>query len=361
MSSISKKGRIYYYYRRVHHKDGHTERVQKSLRTRDEDEAEELKEKWDYYYDRIEENPDYEPATIRDKIKEYTEYQKRKVDNGTRSPNSLRTDKLAVKRFKRYLINKLGQPNIYCNEVKREHIEGFQEWRLKKVKQNTVTTNLRHLQSFFTWLYNRQEIENHPFDNFTIPQTISRSVYPSKQRWKTVREEIRKRVKGEKEGDPFFVMMWLLCNTGMRLGEALILKWERGSDDKGEGHSRSYGFIEQQEAVIHFKRNLRRVPLFQVWNDIQKIPRDDKIYVFESPDKAGNPVLTTTWSRRTSKFLTNIGFPDWTAHVLRHAYVTQKVRENHPPATIAQLVGHRSEKILDIYTHVNTDDIRGIM
>ena len=84
------------------------------------------------------------------------------------------------------------------------------------------------------------------------------------------------------------MISYLQVRTGMRLGEVLLMKWKQNKKtDVGEKHSFSYVYLNPSKTklTIHFKRNLRLIP---IKNDIRdlliKIQKDtkSKVYVFES-------------------------------------------------------------------------------
>lgn len=85
------------------------------------------------------------------------------------------------------------------------------------------------------------------------------------------------------------LLMRLACSTGMRLGELIQIKWERGPEDIGTGHARNYVYLHREEKTltIKFKRKLRVIPASHVWGVFEtlwKRRKEGRPHVFASPN-----------------------------------------------------------------------------
>lgn len=263
--------------------------------------------------------------------------------------------------FEKWIQREFPDGVLYVHEIETETLESFKNDRLDEVTATTVNSNLLHIQSFFSWLHRKQYIENHPFENLKLPKPSRRTTVPNRREWEVIKDQTAELVRQSHRPKPLWIAIWMICRTGMRLTEVVEMKWERGGTDYGDGHSRSYIYLDGTTAVIYLKRKLRRVPMDHIWNDITRLERDDNLYLFESPSRPGKLIHREGYSKRISDYLTALGFDDYTAHSLRHAFITELVRNGHNMTKISRLVGHSSESLTERYTHLRTDDFKDML
>jgi integrase/recombinase XerC len=116
-------------------------------------------------------------------------------------------------------------------------------------------------------------------------------------------------------------------------------------------------------ARIYFKKREREVPLAHVWHAIEKLERSpNSPYLFESPNRGVHKhVRRDSWSKRTTKFFKEeMGMHGYTNHTLRHGCISHLVRNEKPIKKVAQLTGHSSIRVTEIYTHLNGEDLKGL-
>tara|TARA_Y100001935_G_scaffold124106_1_gene103070 strand:+ start:22 stop:216 length:195 start_codon:yes stop_codon:yes gene_type:complete len=51
----------------------------------------------------------------------------------------------------------------------------------------------------------------------------------------------------------------------------------------------------------------------------------------------------------------------YSTHSLRHGFVTDLIRKNHSLTKIGNLVGHSGVRMTEIYGHLDTLDMRGLL
>lgn len=362
MSSIYQK-RDYWYYQRIFNPEkGERERIAFSLRTKDEKEAERKKEKWDEHYDRKEQDPSYTEKPFEEAMEEYLQMRKDNVDRKQLSEKTFFSDRSALRKFDTWLEENERKPYYLRLEPLQEDIRQFRKWRRKNVKENTITTNLKSLSSFVNFVQSENYLDEDPFGENGI--TINRNAkdydmsVPTKLEWKDIKEEIK--IRKERSDDPFWVAMWMLAKLGMRIGEVCILTWEKAFTDQ-----KNYCYLRtsNRTIVIKFKGKKRIVPANLVWDEIQSLDRGgDTPYVFESRRSDTNShIVVSSWVRRASEFLSDIGYEDYTAHSLRHAVVTELIRKDYSMKKIAKLVGHSHSSIVDRYAHLNVNDLQDML
>jgi len=92
MSSIYTKRDYYYYQIYIDGEDGERKRINKSLRTKDPDEARRLKKRWDSYYERKSNGYEEEVIDITHLIDKYQTHRRRLCRNDQLSPRPYPTN-----------------------------------------------------------------------------------------------------------------------------------------------------------------------------------------------------------------------------------------------------------------------------
>lgn len=58
-----------------------------------------------------------------------------------------------------------------------------------------------------------------------------------------------------------------------------------------------------------------------------------------------------------SRLLTDLGYENYSAHSLRHAFITDKLRKDVSVKKLSEFVGHRTETLIDSYSHLLPSDL----
>jgi integrase len=135
------------------------------------------------------------------------------------------------------------------------------------------------IKSFFSYLKKKDKIENNPMEGVSIESGERREIVPLNEDWKSLYEYLLKEMK-YKEYDWFKTMVWILVNTGMRMGELRILKWKQGKSDHGRKMAKNYVYLspDQSQITIYYKRSLRTIPVGHIKDIFDKIPKSKVIY-----------------------------------------------------------------------------------
>tara|TARA_R100001082_G_scaffold51427_1_gene27999 strand:+ start:650 stop:1510 length:861 start_codon:yes stop_codon:yes gene_type:complete len=132
-------------------------------------------------------------------------------------------------------------------------------------------------------------------------------------------------------------LVTFLCNTGMRVGEALQLKWSECVDHK--------------IMVLKTKNNKPRL-----------IPQSKKVIkILESiPKNQKGPFYGITYGEtrhawdKMRKQLGKQHTEGWTIHGCRHTFCSSLVQKNVPIQIVASLAGHSDIRMTMRYAHLNT-------
>lgn len=162
-------------------------------------------------------------------------------------------------------------------------------------------------------------------------------------------------IKGHQFETLYFVTMY----TGLRLGEAVGLRWKDlnlrdgiinvrqqirpdGSVDKPK-HHKQRTFVMAQ-SVTQALREHRKA---------QKV-HDPNGLVFCYED--GSSIPHSTIEHNFKRIVKGIGLPERTFHDLRHTFCTQAIASGIDPKTVAAMAGHADAKLtLNVYTHTTSD------
>ena len=143
----------------------------------------------------------------------------------------------------------------------------------------------------------------------------------------------------------------LIYGTGMRLSEAMNLKIE--DIDYGRGIINIRGGKGMKDRVVVLPGNLLEL--------INRYRREylPKVYLFEGQDGG-------CYSRRSIQNVVKRGIEkagimkDASVHTLRHSFATHLLESGVDLRYIQELLGHKSSRTTEIYTHISSDRIRDI-
>lgn len=366
MSSIRKTDSGIWYFHRYYTdpETGERERVHRSLRTRDEQEAKKKQEALDEKFDRLERGE--EPLTVKEATDTYLTHRERRVKMEDLSPATLRMDRYGIEQLLNWLGEEGREEELLVN-IDREDVEDLMDWRMEQVSRSSVGANLQHLKRFFSFSVEREWIDRHPMKGLKIPDTGKKpdlKVPYEREEWKDIERAAEELVFEKEAPKPLYIAFYLIVKTGMRLGEVLDLKWEAGPQDHGTDHSRSYAYIKGEgrnaTAIIYHKRTQREIPIGLLWDAIAKLERDSK-WLFPSDRKEGERVQTHGYSRQISRLLDKLGYENYSAHSLRHGYITHRLREDVSVKKLSDMVGHRTSTLIERYSHLLPRDLEGLI
>ncbi len=192
---------------------------------------------------------------------------------------------------------------------------------------------------------------------------------PERHEMKTFDEDqVRALFEATKE-DPLHALWVLLTTTGLRLGEALGLRWDdvdfvnrrlvvrralqrqSGSglvfvEPKTSRSRRTVHFPEGTSEVLHAHRVLQLEAKFRLetnWEDQNLVFCRD----------GGSPIDPTQVSQKLFRILTRAGLPQIWVHDLRHTAATLHLARGENPKVVQELLGHSNISItMDTHSHV---------
>lgn len=171
----------------------------------------------------------------------------------------------------------------------------------------------------------------------------------------------------EREPLKWQVMFRLLCDTGLRRGEACAIKWDHIDFTKSTIRiDASLGYTPAKGVYETTTKN-RKHRTVSIGNDVAMLllqlyrenirSRCNSPYVFHQNKSTEpiNPTSATSWFR---KFAAKLGFSSH-PHKLRHSFASICITNGADPASVAACLGHSNADItLRIYTSANETSMR---
>lgn len=219
---------------------------------------------------------------------------------------------------------------IYIDEIRSEHIRGFENLLLKRMKATSVNRRFNTFKNFFNKLVEWEHIYKSPCHG----QKKRKEEANQRKPW--TYEVFCKFIKlCEGVEKDIFQFLWL---TGCRPIEAKNLKWTDINYDKkvitvrcGKNAEISRNFPITKELDVFF-HNLKF----------------DSNFVFSKNKKQIN---NDTLYQYCKKRLISLGLNEYTVYGIRHGFGTKLAQAGVSSFYIAELMGHRKLETTRIYVH----------
>ena len=252
------------------------------------------------------------------------------------------------------------------------------------VSYETIRKTVTLLRQAMDMAYENDWIIKNPCA-FKLSKIIKKSDsavrYPLNDEWK---KKYLNFVKKSKEYSFYYDVIFILCNTGLRISELCGLTKDDIDFDRG--------FIDVTKQLLPSEKNGRYLQTTKTTNGVRKIPITDEVrkllkkHIRKISKREVNPEVdgitdfiflsksdTLMDSRCWNKIFTRIykefiaKYPDYekqdeyskiTPHVLRHTFCTDLVKAHVDEKTIISIVGHASfATTMKIYTHYDFNKI----
>lgn len=255
--------------------------------------------------------------------------------------------------------SKLGDMNI--QDVSKMDIQKFLNDKDDLAYSTLKKYYLLLLQSFESARENNV-IRNNPVQGVEIP---NKDKEPEDVRALTKQEQ--KAYIEALDGEPQKVLYLTLMFTGLRLGEALSLKWDSIDLKHGEIYVKtSIRTVKvfdpdskegrNERLITKPKRgSIRTVPIPEFLNTMLSNHKPFKAketdYVFKT--KHGNPHTARNIRKYHDRICKRANLKPFGLHVLRHTFASRLIELNESPKKIQVLLGHKDiQTTLNIYSHI---------
>lgn len=285
------------------------------------------------------------------------------------SKNTLKRYRSVIKLFHTYL--KIFEHKVYyISQIRTETIESYQKTRLSSIelklkadgdkvgshknpklpKPQTVNYELSVLRSAFLWGKDREFINVIPTAKVKKLKTkgTREGYYIPEHERKLLIDEFKKLEKTNEMYRIYRLAFTFILNSGLRSGELCNLTW----DDVDRGILRI-----QPKAGWTPKTYAREFYLNETCLNILDEIGASKGYIFVSVN--GNQLTTDMLRNALIRVAKKVNLPHITrVHDLRHTFATELQMKGVDRATVAEIIGHESEKTTKIYSHTYKEHMK---
>jgi excisionase family DNA binding protein len=239
---------------------------------------------------------------------------------------------------------------VPINKLGRYEVEKFLAGKGQSYSRNTLKDLRSSLSRVMQWAVDCKWIGVNPCRGVKLPNgtgnTITRNVLTP--------EQVRAIV--EKLPEPYSTLILFLALTGLRIGEAVGVRW---ADFDGEVLNVSRRVYEGTVGTLKTKKSKRSIPipasLMQRLNKLNHVSE----WVFSSEN--GTPVNPGNALRRYIQPLAReLGIKLSGFHDLRHTLATDLINSGVSAKTVSEILGHANVGItLNTYTHPALENFKG--
>ena len=246
-----------------------------------------------------------------------------------------------------YVVPVFGSRSI--SEISREDVQLFLADRASRYSRSALRSMRVVLSLTLGWAKRNGWIEQNPCEGVRLPQqTGGRKV----QRTALTPEQVNA-IAGKLE-EPYATLVLFLGASGLRIGEAIAVKW---SDFSGNVLHVTRRIYDGDEGTVKSAHSERKLPLaHDLLARMRQLGNEE--WVFQS--RQGTPInpgnALKRYVRPAAKEL-EIAIGGW--HDFRHSLTTAMRRNGVHPKVISGILGHAKVALaMDVYDHANVDDFR---
>lgn len=225
---------------------------------------------------------------------------------------------------------------------------------LKSEKNNSARTRYRRLEgikSFFRYLHKESVIEKDVAADIDLPnleQTLPK--YLTEPECKILLNHIE---SNDYERDYCIIVVFLIC--GLRLSELVNIDIPDIQNNMLKVYGK--GKKEREVAITPICANAINQYLMVRGNCEKTIIHKNALFISR---KTGKRLSERRVQQIVSKALTGAGFQGYSAHKLRHTAATLAHQNGADVRVLQEMLGHENLSTTQIYTHVNSEQIKEV-
>jgi integrase len=246
--------------------------------------------------------------------------------------------------LERYLVPAFGSREI--NSLNRFDVETFLAGKSSAYCRNTLRGMRAALRGVLTWAVDHEWIPKNVCSGVKLPKAGKRS-----QRPHITAGQVASLVARMPE--PTATLILFIAITGIRIGEAVGIKW---SDFDGDVLHIQRRIYERREGTPKTKSSDRFIPIPAALLERLRTLGDGE-WIFRT--SAGTPLdPRNAMNRFVRPVASALGFRLGGWHSFRHAFSTELLKK-YPVKVVSEILGHGDiETTLAIYQHPSVDDRR---
>lgn len=265
-------------------------------------------------------------------------------------------DKVTESVIRRYIISlqERGKYSFYADDDKKNtnHPDRRRDYR-KPVSSITINNYIRNLRVFFNWIDQGDILKKNPMKKVRqIKVDRTAKEFISDDEYKRLVSKLDKSYYPEHRD---FVMINLMIDSGMRLGECSVLLVEDIDLTHKKVLLRAEITKGRKDRVVFFSAKTETI--LRRWLQF-KDRYVDSDYLFPVR-RSGNPVQVSNFETNFKHYLQRTGLsPNLSPHCLRNNFAKRCLMSGMDIYTLSRLLGHSSVTITEqAYLDLNDEDI----
>jgi integrase len=244
-----------------------------------------------------------------------------------------------------YVLPKFGDRKI--TDINREDIQTFLAEKARKYSESTLRSMRVVLGLTLGWAINCSWLERNSCSGVKLPKRtggrrVTRTVLTAQQT-----NAIAAKLK-----EPYATLVLFLAATGLRIGEALAIKWTDFKDNVLHVTRRIYdGDVDG----VKSKRSERKLPIDPILMErMEKLGKGD--WVFRS--RGGTPLNPgNALKRHVRPAAEKLGISLGGWHDFRHTLSTKLRKSGVHPKVVSDILGHKKVNLaMDVYDRTDVED-----
>jgi len=244
-----------------------------------------------------------------------------------------------------YVLPKFGERKI--TEINREDIQNFLAEKARKYSESTLRSMRVVLGLTLGWANNCGWLEKNPCTRVKLPKRTG-----GRRVTRTVLTAGQMNAIAEKLKEPYATLILFLAATGLRIGEAVAIKWTDFTNNLLHVTRRIYdGDVD----AVKSKRSERRLPINPLLMErMEKLGKGE--WVFRS--RAGTPLNPgNALKRHVRPAAEKLGISLGGWHDFRHTLSTKLRRSGVHPKVVSDILGHKKVNLaMDVYDRTDVED-----
>jgi excisionase family DNA binding protein len=246
-----------------------------------------------------------------------------------------------------YVIPVFG--NRMISEINREQVQNFLAEQSSRYSKSSLHSMRLVLGFTLGWAHENGWLQVNPCRRIRLPRNAG-----GRRVIRTVLTAGQVNAIAERLEEPYATLVLFLAASGLRIGEAIAVKW---SDFAGNVMHVSRRIYDGEEGSLKSENSIRGLPIDpSLLLRMQALEKGEWIFC----SRKGTPVNPgNALKRHVSPAAQEIGIALGGWHDFRHTLTTTMRRNGVHPKVVSGILGHSKVALaMDVYDHADTEDFR---